>query len=493
MAIRTICIPIAECISHTKSELYAMLRRSLDASRSVANIAATECLRQDDITQDKCGKLYTYPRCKDMYEGCSFMVASVCRAVEKCYKQDRWQMKRGIRASRSYRSMPWPMLNNASCSTLQVVDEGEYLTAKIKLLNGHVVVRLAGGSNYRDQIRGLRKAIELDAICDSKLWIDRSHKSILGISVDLPNKEAKERDGVVQVVSGIDYLAAMIIPRQQHPFVINADDVQQWKAESVRRNQRWRQARKQGIDRRRLREESSAFAEKMQRRLKSKTHEIASQIVAKADRVNAKIIELNFTIKSYLPSFPWYELASKIEYKANDAGIEVLVKTQSVTEPQLESPHVYFILEPHSWRVKIGKTKGGKGRIESYMTMNPDCVVLAIDNQPQTKLSAKEKHYHAMFDNHRVIDRNKIGNELFIADPVIAWLRAVEWIGNAGNLSQIAQVLDVSRDASRVGHLQADSKCLRSNESTEVLAEGQKQAGIFGVKTDGPRSGSQTD
>jgi len=491
--IRTICVPIAECISHAKPELYAMLRRSLDASRSVANVAATECLRQDDITQEKCGKLYTYPRCKDMYEGCSFMVASVCRAVEKCYRQDRWQMKRGIRATRSYRSMPWPMLNNASCSTLQVVDEGEYLTAKIKLLDGHVIVRLAGGSNYRDQIRGLRKAIELDVICDSKLWIDRSHKAILGISVDLPNKEARERDGVVQVVSGIDYLAAMTIPRQQHPFTINADDVQQWKAESIRRNQRWRQARKQGVNRRKLREESSSFAEKMQRRLKSKTHEIASQIVAKADRTNAERIEIDFTVKSYLPSFPWYDLTTKIKYKATMAGIEVLEKTQTIAEPDCEVPHIYFAYDQHSHRVKIGRTQGGKGRLKAFWTTNPEWTLLAIDNQPQNKLVAREKHYHAMFDNHRVVERDKSGRELFAADPVIAWLRAVEWIGNAGNLSQIAQVLDVSRDASRVGHLQADSKCLRSNESTEVLAEGQKQAGIFGVKTDGPRSDSQTD
>lgn len=491
--IRTICIPIAECISHTKSELYAMLRRSLDASRSVANVSATECLRQDDITQDKCGKLYTYPRCKDMYAGCSFMIASVCRAVEKCYRQDRWQMKRGIRATRSYRSMPWPMLNNESCSTLQVYDEGEYLTAKIKLLDGHVVVRLAGGSNYRDQIRGLRKAIELDVICDSKLWIDRSHKAILGMSVDLPNKEAKERNEVVQVVSGIDYLAAMLMPRRQYPFTINADDVQQWKAESVRRNQRWRQARKQGVNRRRLREESSAFAEKMQRRLKSKTHEIASQIVAKADRANAKTIELDFTVKSYLPSFPWYDLAAKIKYKSTMVGIDVLEKTQTITEPDCDIPHIYFAYDQHSHRVKIGRTQGGKGRLKASWTTNPDWTLLAIDNQPQNKLVDREKHYHAMFDNHRVVDRDKSGRELFAADPVIAWLRAVGWIGNAGNLSQISQVLDISRDTSRVGHLQADSKYLRSNESTEVLVEGQQQAGIFGVKSDGPRSDSQTD
>lgn len=490
--IKTICIPVAECLSHTKSELYQALRKSLDASRSVANLSATECLRQDKISDDKCGKLYTYPACKDMYSGVSFMISSVCRAVEKSYKQDRWQVKRGIKASRSYRSMPWPMLNNASCSTFKVIDEGEFLVAEIKLIDSIYRVRLAGGSNYRDQLRGLRSAIAADGVCDSKLWIDRSHKAILGISVDLPSTTQKDRSGVVQVVSGIDYLVALTIPRMQQPFVLNGDDIQLWKAESIRRNQRWRQARKQGVNKKRLREESRAFAEKMQRRLKTKTHELAAQIIAKANRCNAQQIEIDFTVKSFLPSFPWYDLVSKIKYKAAISGIDIIEKTQSLAEPDLSKPHVYFLYDPHSDRIKIGKTKGSAGRLESYYTINPDCVVLAIDNQPIAKLGLKEKHYHAMFDAHRVTDRNKAGNELFTASPVLAWLRAVQWLGNAGNISQIAQVLDVSQDAFKGGHLQADSVEASCNENLNFSQNAKKSQGYSGFKPMAPEVSVRT-
>ena len=486
MVMRTICLPIAECLSHSKGELYQALRKSLDASRSVANLSATECLRQDKLSDDKCGKLYTYPACKDAYSGVSFMVSSVCRSVEKCYKQDRWQVKRGVKASRSYRSMPWPMLSNAGHSTFKLIDEGEYLVAEIKLLDGMYCVRLASGSNYRDHLRGLRNAIAIDGICDSKLWIDRSHKAILGISVDLPATTVKERSGSVQVVSGIDYLAALTLPRSQKPFVLNGDDIQAWKAESIRRNQRWRQARKQGVNKKRLREESRAFAERMQRRLKTKTHEIAAQIIAKANRCNAERIELDFTIKSYLPSFPWCDLVSKIKHKAAMSGIEVLEKTQTIVEPDLTKPHVYFLYDPHADRIKVGKTKGGAGRIESYWTINPDCVVLAIDNQPITKLGAKEKHYHAMFDNHRVTKRNKAGNELFVAGPVLEWLRAVGWLGNAGNLSQIIQVLDVSKDTTRDGRLQADSEGADHNEELHLSQNATKSQGYLGSKPMAP-------
>lgn len=493
--IRTICIPAAECISHTKSEFYAALRKSLDMSCKIANIATTHCLKQDDLTQDKAPKLYTYPQCKAIPEqsGASFVVASVCRAVEKSYKEDRWQVRHGRRSARSYRSMPWPMLNNESTSTFWLDDASEFLTLEVRLLGDRYKVRLAGGSNYRDQNRALRACMSAMTIKDSKVWIDRSHKCIFGIAVDMPTKPKQPEELQVTISSGIDYLAAMTIPRLQHPFTINADDVKLWKVESIRRNQRWRQARKQGVNRRRLRESSRAFAEKMQRRLKSKTHEIASKLVEKAARVKATSVVIDFTIKSYLQEFPWYDLAIKIKYKAIMAGIDVIEKTQAVIEPDIDKPHIYFAYDPHSERVKIGRTQGGFGRMKTFATTSPDWVCLAVDNHPQNKLVAKEKHYHAMFDNHRVVDRNKAGRELFSAGPVVAWLRAVGWYGNAGNLSQIAQVLDVSSDASRVGHLQADSEHDRSIEPAEVLAECREKAGISGIKTSGPRSDKSND
>jgi len=451
--IKTICIPVAECVSHTKSEFYSELRKSLDLSCRLANLSSSECLKQDDLSSDKCPKLYTYPACKDHASGASFVTATVCRLVENSYKQDRWQVRHGKRSVRSYRSMPWPMLNNSSKSTFWLEDHGEYITVEVRLKDQRYKVRLTGGSNYRDQLRGLRNTMASGAICDSKVWIDRKHRAIFGIACDIPEAPKREIELQVQIVSGIDYLAALTAPRLNYPFVINADDVLAWKGESERRNQRWRQARKQGVDRMKLREQSSAFASKMARRLQSKTHEVASHLVEKAVRLRATEIVLDFTIKSYCQMFPWYDLTAKIKYKATFAGISVIEKTQAVAEPSIENPHVYFVYEPHSHRVKIGKTKGGRGRLESYLTSNPDWVCLAIDNQPQNKLSAKEKHYHAMFDHVRVVQRDKIGNEVFEADSVIEWLRAVGWYGNAGNLSQITQVLGASKDASRAGHL----------------------------------------
>ena len=64
-----------------------------------------------------------------------------------------------------------------------------------------------------------------------------------------------------------------------------------------------------------------------------------------------------------------------------------------------------------------------------------------------------------MFKEHRLTKQFGSKTEWFSAEPVLAWLREVEWLGNAGNLSQIAQVLDVSDDTLLGGHLKANSEC----------------------------------
>ena len=483
--LKTIAIPVAECLSHTKSEFYLLLRKSLEVAVKIANLSTSHCIKQDDFSEEKCGKVYTYKNLKGLAIGASFAVASIARNCEKAYKQSRWQVRHGKSSLRTYRSMPWPMLHNKSCKTMKVIDCVEYIEVSVKLLDTTVIVRLAGGTNHRDQISGLRKAIACNGVRDSKIWIDRKGKAILGFAVDVSPQE-KTRTGEAQISSGIGYFAALMLPRSAVPFVINADDLLEWKAESTRRNQAWRQARKQGISRRRLKELSKKFAEKMNRRNKNKIHTIASQLVDKANRRNVATITIDFTIKSFIKEFAWHDLAKKIEYKAGLCGIKVREKTQSVVNPDCESPHVYFTYDPHSHRVKIGKTKGGKGRLESYWTSNPDWVLLAIDNQPSTKLASKEKYYHAMFDLYRVTERNKIGNELFEADSVIAWLRAVDWLGNAGNLSQIMQVLDLSEDKSRAGHLKADSGLFKTEDVLKCSQKADNEQGYSGLKPTAP-------
>lgn len=452
MAIRTICIPVAEIIDGgTKQEFYADLRKTLDLSVRIANISATECIKQDDLTKDKPPKIYTYPAVKNIAAGASNAASSIARAVEKSYRQDRWQMIRGNRSLRSYRSQPWPLLCNKSSKTLNVEDCGEFLTARIKLLGGWWTVRLAGGSAYRDHVRGLRNCIK---ICDSKVWVDRKHKAVLGIACDFSAVKGRQASGTMTVTSHREHLICGTFERLTTPFIVNADVVHQWQAESSRRYARLRQDRKSGANRRRIREEMNRISDKHQRRMKTLVHEVTARVVERALRRKVATIKLDLTIKSYSKSFPWFDFEAKLKYKCEMHGIDLLVATQAVEKPSIDKPHVYFKYSPATGRVKIGKTqRSDGGRHGSETDSAEELTILAIDNQPKTKLTKQEKHYHAMFQEHRV------KGEWFDGEPVIEWLREAGWFGNAGNLSQIAQILDVSHDASGVGHLMPNSEC----------------------------------
>lgn len=481
MAIRTIAIPVAEVIDGgTKQEFYADVRKTLDLAVRMANTSATACLRQDDLELDKCSKLYTYPALANLSSGVTFAAAAIARSVEKAYRQNRWHVKTARRSSQSFRSQPWPLLCNKSTNTLQLEAFEEFITARIRLLGGWWTVRLAGGSSYRDQTKVLRIAIANNSVCDSKLWVDRKHKAILGIACDVSSSARPSRSGTMVVASSRDSLIVATFARCDVPFVINADVCKRWQSEAGRKHQRLRQDRKSGANRRDIRAEMNAISDKQQRRMKTLCHEVSTRIVAKASRMNVAEMQLDLTIKSYVASFPWFDLVEKLKYKCEDSGITVVDITQTVTEPDVAKPHVYFKFAPLAQRVKIGMTGREDGGRHGSETDSPEeLIILAIDNQPKTRLRAREKHFHALFQEHRV------NGEWFQSEPVIAWLREAQWLGNAGNHSQIAQVLDVSQDSSllassrptvSVPTQEAESGCSQNADNTRGYAESAQPA-----------------
>ena len=181
---------------------------------------------------------------------------------------------------------------------------------------------------------------------------------------------------------------------------------------------------------------------KWKHRTESFVHESTAQIVEHARRKKVEVLRYDSTIRSWMPKFAWFDFATKLKYKCEAEGIRFVDATLKIQEPDLLKPHIYFTLSPTLKQIKIGKTATttGKRSVEQHRTSNPDdLVVLAIDNQPKSKLTNKEKHYHALFADART-DANR---EWFREEPVLTWLREVGWVGNSGNLSQIAQVREV--------------------------------------------------
>lgn len=461
MPTRTIKIPVAEILEGgTKPKFYADLRNSLDLARRAANKSVSLCIGTDAdlMTGGKCPKLYTYPQVSSEFPGASFAAASICRKVESKYRQERNHVRLGRKSVCHYRSMPWPLMSNKSTSTLQLEVTSEYATAKIRLAGGWWTVRLASGSSHRTHIQGLRNALKVG---DSQIWVDRRHKAILGICVEIPVASKRSSSGTLTVCTARDAALVATKERSSTPFTITGDEVLNWIAQRDRQYQRLRQDRKSGKSRQSLSGKLRRVGDKWRRRMDSWVHESTSKIVAHALRRGCSSVKWDATIKSFA-SLPFYDLAEKLKYKCEQAGLEFVDASQAVSEPDINKPHVYFKYSPSTGRVKIGRTGRSDGGRHGSETDSPeDLVILAVDNQPKNKLVQREKHHHSYFADHRE------KGEWFHGEPLIHWLREAGWFGNAGNLSQIAQVLPTHTVVSETGSSSPEFERASGNDPLE--------------------------
>lgn len=300
----------------------------------------------------------------------------------------------------------------------------------------------------------------MHTIGDSTVAIDRGGSAVLRICVDREPLKNRKLSGVLRVASHREHLIVAAKERDSVPFVINAPEVKEWERTKSVAYQRFRQDRKHG-DKKRANSDLIATANRYNRRTMTHVKRTAAAIVKYAIRRGVARLTLDLTVKSYLHKYPWHMLSTHIAYRCEDAGIEFANATQQVVEPSIDNPHIYFRYSPLAEKVKIGKTINGKSRAKSAATDSPDdeLTILAVDNQSVSKLTQREKYWHAYFAAHR------LHGEWFDAVPVITWLREAGWLGNAGNRSQIAQVLDLNDDVSSVAI--AGPTVTRSNRTHE--------------------------
>ena len=463
MAYRTISIPVAEVVEGgTKIEFYKELRKTLDASRIAANICFTTCFANDkELFQGgKYPKQNIYKAINGMFPGVTSCAANLSRSVEKEYVQKRFKIRIGQVSIPNVRSYPWPLLHNKGNKTMTVNFEDERILVKLRLLNGTWVVRLRQGSNYRDQIRTLRRA----TIGDSKIWIDRRrHFANIGFSCDIPSEKWAGK-GTLKVASHRDHLLVAMKERDHTPFVINGDVIKSWSVERDKRYQRLRQDRKAG-QKRAANEKLKLAGDKYNNRVQTFVHTCTREIVNYAKRRKVNKIVLDCTIKSYIKNFPWHLLTSMLQYKCVDAGLEFEEQTLASETPNLNKAHVYFRYSPVTHKVKIGCTKNSRAREKKAKTDCPDdeTVIIAVYNTGVKDLKKTEKYFHSYFNSSR------LHGEWFEAESVIAWLRDSGWFGNTGNISEIAQVLDVN--TSKKGDLHAHGERLNGPVIQQPLVE----------------------
>jgi len=462
MPTRTLRIPIYS-VDGDIHEFYNDLRQTLHLSRSVFNRMLTRCASKDTLAYDAYTKKEKIPSISakelDCYSdevvnfpGCAGVCACMSfKQVVPLYKQFRWEILRGTKSLPLKRSAPWSLLLSDGFKAWHDEDSDKWYV-KIKLLNKRWTCELMSGSNYAKLIYGLKKAFELDEKCvrDSKIWIDkRKNHAIIGISVRFPQKSNDDLCGTLMVSTDRNSFLKIIKEKTEIPFVFNADHLRRWNAERVRKQQRLRQDKKYDRScRKYITKKQEQISIKYKDRLQTFCHTVTKQIVDYAIRNKIAKVTLDITIKTYIEQFTWFDLKTKLQYKCEKEGIEFEEVTRTMQAPDLDEPHVYFVLatDPETkkslGRIKIGKTtqKSQKRQKQLESMGGQDLVYLAAHKVPKYKLTKQEKEYHALFAEHQI---GKGKKEWFKSEPIIDWLREVECLGNTGNLSQISQVLEV--------------------------------------------------
>ena len=434
---RTICLRVAEVVNGEKQEFYADLRETLHLSRRIYNMGLSECVAQDreSYTVDgeipKKGKVGTYAtivKGKSFAAGFTKELANVLKSAESKYSEKRFDILRGKCSLPTARSHPWPLLNNKSVKRMSWEHRDGNLYVKFRLIGKKWTVRVKSGSNYKDQIKGVLGAIKVG---DSKIWIDRKGVAVVGFACEIEAKTPVVDPSKTLVVRTMpDALLAIVRERSDTPYMISGELAKQKQAIKNGLQKKLRQDIKPG-QKRQVRRKLSEFSDKWFRWCDTYIHEVTAQIVSFAIRGKYGKIELDDAIRSFLPSFPWHDLKTKLAYKCADQSIEFVHNPTIAFEPcevfDKPTPHIYFAVEldreggKQTGKIKIGKTKRTthERMKEIPGETNNEYIPIAVYESKKPRLSKDETMFHSIFADHRVTkDR-----ELFRLEPIKTWLR----------------------------------------------------------------------
>jgi hypothetical protein len=455
--IRTIRVSVADVVEGgSKSEFFTALRSALKDCVMLANRVVTSVLKSDDLTQRKADYAALSNNAYAMFKGdgdsnlkgFKSVCAGIARNVVKRYLEKRWQIARGLATAETYRSHPLPLKVQDGFKVW--VEAGQWF-AKIKIKSKHFVVRLKSDSRFAHQFEGITEA---KSICDSTIRVSKNGKvAVLGVACDVHKRSIPELRGTCLLSTTTDSFCVLTHGKNPQPYlVVNPYGLKErivWHSNRLRRLQI---DKKSGLDKRNLNEQIRSVCSKQNGYLRDLSHKLAKQLVREATRLRLKTIQLDFTCQSYLPHFPYHQLKSCLQQKAELVGIAVEDLSDVVRRPKastMNQPHVYFKLGVDSKRVKIGFSGLVDGSRHKKRTDTSErCVVLALLHPPKdvdvaTWLRETEHQYKSLFHLHNeTLDGQR---EWFKGDPIVTYLREAKLLGNAGNLSQIRQYVEVPR------------------------------------------------
>lgn len=383
--VRSISLPVQECLSHEWKEFMRVMHGAWNQSTSLANWAA-HTLRAADVVRtpglkelpklepvdlyalafgrDKIGKPrkqgkgplpIVLPQYEghEAWEGAKIAAASLLRSVDRKYRKERgkivWQRER--RTPEYLYPVPFPVHQQAWAAWI-TEDARHQPVVALGLPGGRVSLRLRNGPEFLREMEVLKKIVDGElSQMELKICRQSSHahartgeerrpggghrqtfRVMLRISygMEVPDYDGT---GIVKAKTGSDPFVTLTDPGKR-TWVLRAPWVQMWItehrefldqfADDLKFEKRWPAQKRRNLNVYRERR-----CEKHARRMKTFLQQTAAQVVGWTGRQKAGRILWDDADRSFTEEFPWFQLRQCVQNKCDESGIALVASGEA--------------------------------------------------------------------------------------------------------------------------------------------------------------------
>lgn len=368
--LRAITVPVAGPEGATWAEFREALHLCWAGATSVANWAVAELAKADVIRTPSMEKMPKAPKVALYALGNQHFgswsaagidtgtAATICQQIQSKYLRRRmesiWQRKAALPTYR----YPYPYPIRAQDWDLVELREGQSIGVNCRMGGRRWTIRLRGGAQFGRQIGMLRRLMNGEGRAVEMTLLERrvtesdnrpgnagadkasnatKSRVMVKIAAWIPRKE-DGRDGTMTVRTDPDsFLVALI--GEEKLWNYHADHLRRWMSEHGRRSQRFsddiKLERRRGRARKEMFESRQKFCRKQNDRIDSAIHEISRMVVGVADRRKLAVLRYDDSCREYIRSFPYDCLRQRLQYKAEELGIEfVHANAPAVKKPR---------------------------------------------------------------------------------------------------------------------------------------------------------------
>jgi hypothetical protein len=350
--LRAVTFPVTGPVGRDWKDLRAALVSCWAHSTALANWCVTELAKADVVRMPNDGKtlpamprIYLYPEARRRFPDMSATALNaVLHTTERRYRKARlgviWRCEANLPRYRY--PAPYPV-NNQGWKAYYGPDKAPLVD--LPLAGERWTLRLDSWWNRKRQLLSFGKIVSGEAVKgelaiyrvranpgDHRSGIKESsngggpavhYRIMVKMSAWLPRKETGARQGLLTVQTGTDCLWMV----DGEPWLY-ADNVRRWCENHSRFLKRVSSDNK--YEKRwpkRARANLTAYRElrcqKFHNRIRSAVQEWTAMLVNYADRRGIAEIQYDDSEKSYLTSFPWYDMARLLQQKSDDRGIRM--------------------------------------------------------------------------------------------------------------------------------------------------------------------------